>query len=300
VLVDCDNTMGLARSEIDDGLTLLMLLGSDAVDIVGVTTTFGNGPEELVYVQTRELLAAAGRPDIAVVRGASHAGDHDTPAAAFLVQTAREHNGELAILAIGSLTNLAGALRMDPSFGTHVARVYIMGGYLRRLRFLRREVSELNLSSDAEAAADVFQSRIAVTLMSAQLCLHARYGLRHLVADMVRTPRLAPIILEWFAAFSYHCGTLGFYLWDLVPAWAILDHRRFLHRRVRIACTAGDLAGGVLRVLRSPDGLENEVGVIDLPTRMLRRFRFASDCARLWRQVPLRGYRDTEQKEPTQ
>ena len=267
-----------------------MLLGSDAVEVVGVTTTFGNGPEESVHIQTRDLLAAAGRPDIPIIRGAGCAGDSETAAASFIAQVASEYRGELAILAIGSLTNLAGALRMDPLLGRNVARAYIMGGYLRRLRFLRREVTELNLSCDPGAASAVFQSDIAVTLMSAQLCLQARYGLRHLVSDLIRKPRLARLILVWFAVFSYHCGTVGFYLWDLVPAWAILDHDRFIHRRVRISSTARDLASGTLRTSKAPHGMDSEAGVIDLPSRIRSRFGFATGCARLWRRVPLHGY----------
>ncbi|MEE8441422.1 MAG: nucleoside hydrolase [Spirochaetia bacterium] len=290
MLVDCDNTMGLARHEIDDGLTLLMLLGSDAVDVVGVTTVFGNGPEDSVYSHTRELLIDAGRPDIPVVRGASRAGDYGTAAVSFIARVAREHRGRLAVLAIGPLTNLAGALGIDPDFGKNINRAYIMGGYLRRLRLLRREVAELNLSSDPVSAATVLFSGIAITLMSAQICLQARYGLRHLLSDVIGRRRLGHLILEWFVFFSRHCGTVGFYLWDLVPGWAILDSSRFRHRRVRIVSTADDLARGTLRTQEVSPGLDCEAGVIDLPGRIYRRFGIAGDCARLWRQVPLRGY----------
>ena len=291
MLVDCDNTMGLARHEIDDGLTLLMLLGSEAVNVVGVTTTFGNGPEELVYSQTRELLAAAGRPEIPVVRGARYSGDHQTAAAFFIARVAREHHGRLAVLAIGPLTNLAGALRIDPGLTTTVNRTYIMGGYLRRLRFLRREVEELNLSSDPGSAASVLHSGLPITLMSAQLCLQARYGLRHLLADLMGQRRLRHFILEWFTVFGWYCGTVGFYLWDLVPAWAILDSGRFIHNQVRIVSTVEDLATGALRTRELPRGPANEAGVIDLPGRIRRRFGFAGDCARLWRRVSLRSDR---------
>lgn len=288
VLVDCDNTMGLARHEIDDGLTLLMLLASDDVDVVGVTTTFGNGPEDSVYSQTRALLIRAGRPEIPVVRGASRAGDHRTAASSFIAQVAREHRGRLAVLAIGPLTNLAGALQTDPALGGNIDRVYIMGGYLRRLRFPRREVAELNLSSDPASAASVLHSGLAITLMSAQLCLRARYGLRHLLVDLIGQPRLGSLILEWFVVFGVYCGTFGFFLWDLVPAWALLDRSRFIHHRVRINSTAEDLATGTLRTCDAPRGAARDAGVIDLPSRIIGRFRFAGDCARLWRRVSLR------------
>jgi len=279
--------MGLPRNEIDDGLTLLALLASSAVEIVGVTTTFGNGPEDLVFRQTESLLSRAGHGGIPVVRGARTAGDSASEAASFIARTAREHSGRLAVLAIGPLTNIAAALRGDPDFARNVTQVYVMGGYLGSLRFLRREVKELNLSSDPEAAFDVLHSCLPVVLMSAQLCLQARFGLRHLIGELVANPRLARTIVEWFLAFSIYCGTAGFYLWDLVPAWAIMEPGRFVHRTVRVRSDLSDLVSGTLRVEASPGGLQTG-GVIDLPERILRRFRFAADCARLWRQLRLR------------
>ena len=78
-----------------------------------------------------------------------------------------------------------------------INRAYIMGGYLRGLRFPRREVAELNLSSDPESAASVIHSALELTLMSAQLCLQARYGLRHLLRDLFGSRRLRILILEW-------------------------------------------------------------------------------------------------------
>lgn len=45
-------------SEIDDGLTLLYLLGRPEIRLVAVTTTFGNGPEDVVFACTRRLPAS--------------------------------------------------------------------------------------------------------------------------------------------------------------------------------------------------------------------------------------------------
>lgn len=292
VLVDCDNTMGEYRNEIDDGLALIMLLAA-GVDLVGVTTTFGNGPVATVHRRTRSLLDALGRADVPVVRGAAFAGDRETPAAQFIADAARRHRGRLRILAIGPLTNLAAALGREPAIDGLVHGVYTMGGYLRPLRFLRREVDELNLSADPEAAHAVLSAGWPVTLMSAQLCLQARYGVRHLLAEWIRTSAspaffrrsLRRTITGWFAAFSIHVGAAGFYLWDLVPAWALLDPSRFVHRTATLLSTQEDLARGVLRL---QDAAEDAVavrspGVIDVPRRIRRGRRFAADCAEVWR-----------------
>ena len=64
VIYDCDNTMGLPLKEVDDGLTLLYLLGRPDIELLGVTTTFGNGTAGQAYAQTQKLLQQAGRAEI--------------------------------------------------------------------------------------------------------------------------------------------------------------------------------------------------------------------------------------------
>jgi inosine-uridine nucleoside N-ribohydrolase len=289
VLVDCDNTMGLRRNEIDDGLTLLLLLAHN-VELVGVTTTFGNGPVDAVTEQTRQLLARLGHGHIPVVRGAAGAGDTRTPAAQFIAESASRHAGELRILAIGSLTNLHGALLEDPQIVSRVDGVYAMGGYLGRLRFARREVRELNLSCDPRASLEVLSAGWPVILATAQLCLQARYGVRHLLAEFMRggslpasfRRELRHIILEWFLAFSGYVGSAGFYLWDLVPAWAMLHPARVSHRRVVMMSSESDLANGTLSLAPAEGASMTTPGVIDVPHRIRGAYRFSADCARSW------------------
>lgn len=289
--------MGVHRNEIDDGLAILTLLGTDAVTVIGITTTYGNGDEPTVYSATRRLLVAAGRTDIPVVRGARHAGDYETAAASFIVQAARRHGGRLVVLAIGPLTNIAAALQRDPTTADSVDRFLVMGGYLGRVRFPRRAVAELNFSSDPAAAAAVLTSPAAITIMSAQLCLQARYGVHHLLVDVIGTALLGRLILHWFLAFSVSCGVVGFYLWDLVPAWAVFAPSRFDRSTVEVLSTRTDLQYGRLRTL-STDGIpERTPRVVNLPRRIRHRHRFAADCARRWRRVPVKparweAYRD--------
>ena len=116
VVFDCDNTMGLPRNEIDDGLTLLYLLGRPDVRLLGVTTTFGNGPIEQVQDQTAWLLDSLGIRDLPVERGAGRRGETDTAAARFLAETAAAHPGEVTVLATGPLGNLRAAAERDPHF----------------------------------------------------------------------------------------------------------------------------------------------------------------------------------------
>jgi purine nucleosidase len=162
-------------SDVDDALALGMLLGSPEVELVGVTTVYGDttlrarlarrliglaGADVPCYAGARETLT--GRP----VWWAGHEGalfsDLDAErvepatAADFLVEAARRE-GELDIVAIGPLTNIAAAIESGDDFRRGVRHLTVMGGYFAG------DQPEHNFRSDPEAARTVFASGIPVT-----------------------------------------------------------------------------------------------------------------------------------------
>ena len=52
IIYDCDNTIGIKGKDVDDGLTILYLLGRNDVNLLGVTTTHGNSTVDDVYKNT--------------------------------------------------------------------------------------------------------------------------------------------------------------------------------------------------------------------------------------------------------
>jgi len=116
IIFDCDNTMGLPRKEIDDGLTLLSLLGRPDVELLGLTTTFGNGAIDEVHPATEKLPRDVGRADIPLRKGEGERGQPPTDAARFLAETAASRPGEITLLATGPLGNLRAAAELDPAF----------------------------------------------------------------------------------------------------------------------------------------------------------------------------------------
>jgi purine nucleosidase len=234
IIYDCDNTMGLPLKEIDDGLTLLYLLGRPDIELLGVTTTFGNGTIDEVHAQTERLLRDFGPGDIPVFKGEGErsqalrlprlrsgqvrSGRAPTDAARFLAETVASRPGEVTLLATGPLGNLHAAAELDPAFFDNIKRVVCMGGYLHPLRIGWRNVPELNLSADPEGALAVLNAPCPVTLMNAHVCLQAALGWRELKCldhwgrDMRRTVR------AWLLTFGAYCGVRVFYLWDLLPA----------------------------------------------------------------------------------
>lgn len=267
VLLDFDNTAGIQGYEIDDALALLYLAGRSDVEIVGITTTFGNGSIEQVYEQSTWLLDRLGI-DVPIYRGASRRGDWETEAARFIADICGRRPGDVRIVALGPLSNLAGAAHVDPAFFRAVGSIYLMGGYLDPLRFPRRSVSELNISSDPEAAAAVLESRADVHVMTAQLCL----GLPFTRQDLRRIRDLPSwfrtLVGEWYLSFTTALGAPSFYLWDLVPPLALL-RPEFVPPRPALVLPSR-LEYGMLRIGQAPGDhyAQRSAGVVNIPVSL--------------------------------
>ncbi len=177
-------------TDVDDVIALAMLLGSPEVDLLGVTTVYGDTVTR-ARIASR-LASLAGRTDVRVVPGeretlsglpawwAGHEGKtfadlesepvSSTPTAkSFLAKTAEKYAGELDIVAIGPLTNIAATIKEYPSFVDEVRRLYVMGG-----RFDTTASAEHNFKSDPEAAATVFESGISATVVGLEITTQVR------------------------------------------------------------------------------------------------------------------------------
>lgn len=281
VLYDCDNTLGLPLREIDDGLTLLYLLGRPDIELLGVTTTFGNGPIDQVYPQTAQLLRDLGRGDIPVVEGAGARGQAPTEAAHFMAKTVAAAPGEITVLATGPLGNLYAAAQLDPNFFHNLKQIVCMGGYLSPLRIGWRNLPELNLSSDPEAAHSVLNAPCPVTLMNAHICLQAGFGWRDLRRARFWATALRRVVRNWLVTFGLYCGVSVFYLWDLLPAIYVSEPDLFDENPVAVCSTVADLETGTLVLGGNGAGAR-----INMPSRILDRERFMAVLFKAWRRAP--------------
>ncbi|WP_165367773.1 nucleoside hydrolase [Phytoactinopolyspora endophytica] len=166
-------------SDVDDLLALVLLAGERSVDLLGVTTVYG---DVILRAQlARRTLRLLGRDDVPVHAGepqplsgrdvwwGGHEGDAIDGLAAEEISTlggvdallaaAHRHAGDLVVIAIGPLTNVAVALHHDPSWASRVRRLVIMGGEFAR------SVPEHNLRSDVAAAAAVLSAGIPSTFV---------------------------------------------------------------------------------------------------------------------------------------
>ncbi|HEY6985331.1 MAG TPA: nucleoside hydrolase [Rhodanobacteraceae bacterium] len=92
-------------------------------------------------------------------------------AANAIVRLARERPGELTLVALAPLTNLALALRLDPTLPQRVARLVVMGGAVNGRGNTDRVPAEFNIGFDPEAAHVVFSSWPTLDLVDWEACL---------------------------------------------------------------------------------------------------------------------------------
>lgn len=188
----------------DDCMALLLGLCSQAVDLLGITTVAGNLPQPQVTENALYTVQAAGRSgQVPVFRGCDrpllhrletcehiHGDDgmgnshfppaRQRPAAEHgvdaLVRLTGAHPGEVDVLAIGPLTNLAVAYMKDPGMAARVRRLWVMGGTVG-VRGNVTPVAEFNFYVDPEAAKMVFQAGFPITLVDWGICIrHTVFG----------------------------------------------------------------------------------------------------------------------------
>ncbi|MGN7950334.1 nucleoside hydrolase [Microbacterium sp. 22215] len=191
VFLDCD-------TGIDDSLALSYLATSPQVHLVGVGTVSGNTSAEQAASNSLNLLAMLGREDVPVIQGSrdhlTHAfdggvpeihgyngvGDVELPTASgsvtvgnavdALIELSHQYAGELHIVTVGPLTNIALALRQDPTLPSRVRHLTTMGG-AALVPGNVTAVAEANIWNDPEAAAEAFAADWDVTIVPLDVTL---------------------------------------------------------------------------------------------------------------------------------
>lgn len=175
---------------VDDAFALLLAMRSPELKIEGITAVAGNVPLELTLPNALRMVEIGGRDDIPVASGAkgpllrrlvtatyAH-GENGLggavfpepkrkaiaePAADFIRHTVRRYPGEITLVTIGPLTNIATALNSDAELARMVRGVVMMGGSLSGGNIT--PAAEFNIYVDPEAARIVFQSGIPIAMV---------------------------------------------------------------------------------------------------------------------------------------
>jgi inosine-uridine nucleoside N-ribohydrolase len=177
---------------VDDAMAIFFALKSPELDVVGLTTIFGNVHTELATTNALRLLEIADRVDIPVAKGAEapmagpfggpvpfvHGDDGQgnvhlpvpstepvpEPAAEFIVDQIMSFPGEITLVPIGPLTNIALALRLEPQIVKQVKEVVLMGGNAL-VPGNATPAAEANIHNDPEAADIVFGAGWPLTMV---------------------------------------------------------------------------------------------------------------------------------------
>jgi len=195
---------------IDDAMAIFLALRSPELKVEAITPVCGNVPLEFTLPNALRLVEIAGRTDVPVAAGASQpllrrlatashvhganglAGvDFPEPKIKPVRETApeiirrivRENPGEITLVAVGPLTNVALALRADPELAGMIPAITIMGGSLSGGNIT--PAAEFNLYVDPEAARIVFDANIPLTMVGLDVthkCLLSEQQIKQLEA----------------------------------------------------------------------------------------------------------------------
>jgi inosine-uridine nucleoside N-ribohydrolase len=181
VIIDTD-----IGDDIDDAFALALALRSPELQIVGVTTTFGDTETRAKLLD--RFLGEVGRQDIPVALGAptetktpltqrryaegGHFAKPQHPAAVdFILEQIRRQPGEITLIAIGPLMNVGAAIDKDPATFRKLKRVVMMGGSIKRgygdLGYAppHGPDAEWNIANDIPSAQKLFASGVPLFVM---------------------------------------------------------------------------------------------------------------------------------------
>lgn len=195
---------------VDDSMTIFMAIKSPQLEILGLTTIFGNVTTETATLNALRLCEFANRSDIPVAEGCheplmggkprarihAHGKDGlgnitlnpetsnhvplvpkskkiDKTASQLMVEMVSKHPGEVSILALGPLTNLALAMKWDSSFARKVKQVVVLGGSFFALGNVN-PAAESNIIGDPEAADIVFTSGANIVIVGINISMQVK------------------------------------------------------------------------------------------------------------------------------
>jgi len=255
VIIDCD-------PGIDDIMAIFMVFQVPEIEVIGLTSTFGNVHTPLATKNCLHLLEVAGFPEVPVAEGVMgplkggvpeiadfvHGEDGlgntnqanpkgqklDISAAEFLVQKVAEFPGEVTVVTLAPLTNIALAIQKDPNFAKNTKQLVILGGAYYRSDDVK-PAAEANMYSDPEAADITFTSGMNILVTGIDLTTQVLFTEQDLVDIRDSNGRHGSYVydcckfyLEWHRTSEKIDGMI---LHDPTSLVAMLDPTLFTSRK---------------------------------------------------------------------
>lgn len=210
VYIDTDVGLGTPGAEIDDGAALIFLLRQPGIEVVVAGSVFGNVPVPDADLNLDRLLTwldgrhiprgfGAAKPLVEdMVWFESWQSDYGKTfpwntrpaaclAAKLIIDTVHNHSGQISILSLGPMTNLALAVRLDPSIVSLTQEVIVMGGSFNA----QSPAPEFNVRCDPEAAQIVFHAGWQVHVLGLDVTRRVHFSRRDFSSLSERNPAIA-------------------------------------------------------------------------------------------------------------
>ena len=259
---------------IDDAMAILYASVCPDIELLGLTTVFGNVTTAIATRNALALCELAG-VDIPVARGADvplvqHArpvadfvhgaeGFGDVPpfspgrtpvpdtAAEFICRMADAHPGELVLCPVGPLTNIAHALTLDPSLPSKIKSVTVMGGSIEA-GGNATPFAEANMWQDPHAARAVFEAPWPITLVGLDVTHQVTCGSEDFSILASAAPVLGGFLNQaaqfYFRFHEKHDGFYGCHMHDPTAVISTVRSDLFSTRQAPLSVVLdGDRAG---------------------------------------------------------
>lgn len=230
IIFDTDiGTGAVLGGDPDDAVALALAMNAPEIKLEGVTTVYRDALPRARFAKS--MLKLGGREDVDVYPGlsetllrnrpggytidglpwhAGHAnegidigGEWKGHAVDFIIKTVMENPGEITLVALGPLTNVAVAMIREPRIMKHVKEIMLMGG-VHRLgdNGAGLRLTEANINRDPEAASVVFHSPAPIVMVGLDVTMKVAF--RQEECELLRksghplNERLANMIEQWF------------------------------------------------------------------------------------------------------
>lgn len=271
---------------IDDAMAIFYALESPELDVIGLTTIFGNAHTDVCTRNALSLLEIAERTDIPVAHGAERPmaqvyrgpadfvhgtdgqGNVNLPApttspvsidaAHFLVQQVMAAPGEITLVPLGPLTNVALAMLIEPRFTSNLAGIALMGG----AAFCGGNASpaaEANIINDPEAADIVFGADCPIVMAGLDVTEPTVMTAAQLATigtvDNPRARHLAAIVPFYHAFYLGRLGLDGICVHDSTVISYLIkpDLYTSVEHPIRVDCGHSFARGRTLPAMRVSD-----------------------------------------------
>jgi inosine-uridine nucleoside N-ribohydrolase len=249
VIIDCD-------PGIDDAIAVALALFDPRLEVVAVTATAGNVPADQATRNVQTVIDQLDPPRLPRIGAASeiqgappidgshlHGADglgntnfpyselhHQHPSEKVICDLVRNSPGEVSIIALGPLTNIARAFRLDPELPMQIDRLILRGGAVDGIGDVTA-AAEFNFYFNPLAARSVIRSRTTKTLVPLDVTRRIAFSLdllQQLPDGSSRVGRLVQAIVPYlFRSYRQELGQESIHLPEVVALVAATDPHLF-------------------------------------------------------------------------